>query len=589
MTRPLGFVVGLAFAGSLVCTPVLAQEVGVSTAGSEEEPEVGVASEEEPEVGVASEEEPEVGVASEEEPEVGVASEEEPEVGVATGEEPEVGVATGEEPEVAVASEEEPAEVAVASEEEPAPRTEAEVPQNPFGESPRVALPPAPTNDRASTGGSDEVREEGEEPTLARRDVPRYDGRTAPTATVEEGLLWIPRVLFFPVHLVLEYVFRQPIGWFLTTMERERWHVLFIDFFTWDERNAGIVPTTLWDFGFVPAVGLYFFWNDAFVEGNDIRAQVGFGGPEWLRATLVDRARLTDQFELGVTVDAWRRPDQIFEGIGWDSSVSRRSRFFRNYVDGRVDLRFRPWRESEVRFGAGVIWNDFAQNGFNPDIEEGDPSLEQAIAQGFYDAPPGIEGYTAYYQRLDVVVDSREARPAPGHGVRVEGFVHQGFDLNSVTERRWMRYGGALGGYLDVSEQRVLSLSATFRFAEPLGTSSPVPFTELASLGNESVVMSGFLQGQLVGRSATAVTLEYRYPIWVFLDGSLHASIGNVFGERFSDFDFDRLRASFGFGFRSSGDRDQAFDVLLAFGTAPFVEGGGVESVRLVLGSRQGF
>ena len=124
--------------------------------------------------------------------------------------------------------------------------------------------------------------------------------------------------------------------------------------------------------------------------------------------------------------------------------------------------------------------------------------------------------------------------------------------------------------------------------ADPLG-SADVPFIEQAQLGGSNLVMSGFLRGALIGRSAAALTFEYRYPIWVFLDGSLHASIGNVFDEHFSDFDVERLRMSFGLGFRSIGDRDQSFNVLVAFGSEPFTLGANIESVRLVVGSQQGF
>ncbi|MCZ7685502.1 MAG: BamA/TamA family outer membrane protein [Sandaracinaceae bacterium] len=210
------------------------------------------------------------------------------------------------------------------------------------------------------------------------------------------------------------------------------------------------------------------------------------------------------------------------------------------------------------------------------------------MAQGWYDLPPGIEGYTAYQQRLRVVIDSREDRPAPGHGVRIEGFVDQGFDLEEPIDRRWIRYGGALGGFLDVGNNRVLGLWGLVRLADPLG-SEPVPFVEQIALGGEPLLMAGFLRGALRGRSAAVATLEYRYPIWVFLDGSLHFSVGNVFDEHFEDFDVERLRMSFGLGFRSIADRDQSFNVLVAFGSEPFVTGANIDSVRIVVGSQQGF
>ncbi len=430
------------------------------------------------------------------------------------------------------------------------------------------------------------ARQPGEPPSIPRRAIPDYDNRPEPGPSAEEIALWIPRVLFFPVHVIFEYVLRQPIGWLMTTAERERWTVLLVDFFTWNDRSAGLVPTAFFDFGFQPSAGLYFWWNDLGAPGNQLRTTVAFGGVDWLRATVSDRVQTSRETELAFTVDAWRRPDYIFSGFGWDSQIDQRSRYFHNYVDGNVAFRFRPWRESEISFAAGVRWNDFASNGYA--FASSDPPLASAVSQGWYALPPGFDGYTAYQQRLRVVIDSREERPAPGHGVRVEGFVDQGFDLQEPTDRRWMRYGGLLGGFVDVGSNRVLALWGLVRLADPLG-SAPVPFVEQIGLGGEPLLMAGFLRGSLRGRSAAVMTLEYRYPIWVFLDGSLHFSVGNVFDEHFVDFDVERLRMSFGIGFRSIGDRDQSFNVMLAFGSEPFVDGANVDSVRIVIGSQQGF
>jgi hypothetical protein len=430
------------------------------------------------------------------------------------------------------------------------------------------------------------LREEGQPPSIPRRPMPDYDGRADPGMSVEEGLLWIPRVLFFPIHVIFEYVLRQPIGWFLTTAEREQWSVVLIDFFTWNERKSGLVPTAFFDFGFQPSVGLYFWWNELFAEENSFRAQIGFGGVDWLRATISDRVQTSRETELAVTVDAWRRPDNIFQGIGWSSTQDERSRFFLNYVEGRIDFRIRPWRASEIAISTGVRWNDFEQGGYQ--FQGDDPSLGEAVMQGWYPLPDGMDGYTSQNQRLQITIDTREDRPAPGHGVRIEAFADQGFDLTNIIERRWIRYGGAAGGFLDVGSNRVLALWGLAHFADPLGE-APVPCTELVSLGGDPLIMSGFLRGSLLGRSGVVATLEYRYPIWVFLDGSLHFSVGNVFDEHLSDFDVERLRMSFGLGIRSIGDRDQSFSLLVAFGSRPFIEGGDIDSVRLVIGSTQGF
>ena len=101
--------------------------------------------------------------------------------------------------------------------------------------------------------------------------------------------------------------------------------------------------------------------------------------------------------------------------------------------------------------------------------------------------------------------------------------------------------------------------------------------------------MRGFRPGAIIGRSALAATFEYRYPVWVFFDGSAHLSVGNAFGAHLDGFDGENLRMSFGLGIRSVGRRDTSFNALIAFGTETFAHGADIDTVRLVIGTNRGF
>src|SRR5882672_11646978 len=52
-------------------------------------------------------------------------------------------------------------------------------------------------------------------------DPAAYRGRTNHT-TFEEGILWVPRILFFPFHLLAEYGFRRPTYAIAAWADRER-------------------------------------------------------------------------------------------------------------------------------------------------------------------------------------------------------------------------------------------------------------------------------------------------------------------------------------------------------------------------------
>ena len=231
------------------------------------------------------------------------------------------------------------------------------------------------------------------------------------------------------------------------------------------------------------------------------------------------------------------------------------------------------------------------------------PSRRAAIPE-----PPGLaDGYNVLRTGIEAAVDTRYRRDQepifetdgsepPGTGIRVLGRVEH---FTGLTENRpfsyapeqhysWIRYGGAIGGFIDLNEyQRVLGLTVFAEFADPL-EGGEIPFTEQVSLGGARP-MRAFLTGRLVDRSAAVAQLSYEWPIWVFLDGTLHYAVGNVFGEHLDGFELGLLRQSIALGIRSNTSRDHPFEILLGFGTKTFDEGSELDSLRIQFGATSGF
>ncbi|HYJ10567.1 MAG TPA: hypothetical protein VEX18_16205, partial [Polyangiaceae bacterium] len=101
--------------------------------------------------------------------------------------------------------------------------------------------------------------------------------------------------------------------------------------------------------------------------------------------------------------------------------------------------------------------------------------------------------------------------------------------------------------------------------------------------------MAGFRSGRLYDRSSAVVTLRYSWPIWLSLNGSIQAGLGNVFGARFAGLRPGRARLSTAIGLETYGSRDVVFQALVGFGSETLERGGDLESSRLVLGVRSGF
>jgi Omp85 superfamily domain len=418
----------------------------------------------------------------------------------------------------------------------------------------------------------------------AKREMPDYDGRGEPPTTAGDVALWVPRVAFSPFYFVSEYVIRRPLAWFITTAERNQWPSAIVNFFTFGpDKKAGVVPTALLDFGFKPSVGLYAFWDDLLGEGNHLRLHASTWGEDWLQGSVADRIPVGKDATFDLRVEGVRRPDQVFYGLGPRSLNADRVRYGIDRLQARPVFETTWWRGSRVSVEGGVKHVEFRDKRCCEDAGLGD-----ALREGRFPSPPAFDkGFTSVYQRGELTVDSREPRPTSQTGVRVELEVEQGANVRSSADS-WLRYGGSVGGYLDVKNNRTVSASVTTLFVDPLAAGATIPFTEQIVLGG-SGPMRGYLYGRLVDRSAAIATLKYRWPIWVFLDGTMQASLGNVFGPQLEDFKTKLLRLSGAVGVESIGGADHTFEFLLGFGSETFDQGASVTSFRLVFGTNRGF
>lgn len=421
----------------------------------------------------------------------------------------------------------------------------------------------------------------GESP---KRAMPDYDNRGDDPTTAGEVALWVPRVILSPLYFVSEYVIRRPLGWLITTAEQKQWPSAIVNFFTFGpDKKAGIAPTFFLDLGFRASVGFYAFWDDLLGPGNHLRMHFSTFGADWIQGAVADKIPIGKDGFFDLRFEGIHRPDFVFHGLGPNSLQYNRSRFGVDKLQARPVFETTWWKGSRVTIEGGVRYVDFRDDRCCED-----PSLESKIADGTFTAPPGYrEGYTAVFERGEFTVDTRDPRPESQTGARLELEVEQGSNVRQSASN-WIRYGGSVGGFLDVHNNRTVSLSVTTLFVDPVSSGATIPFTEQVVLGG-SGPMRGFLYGRLVDRSAAIATLKYRWPIWVFLDGAIQGAIGNVFGPQLEDFKAKLLRVTANVGVETVGTADHTFEILLGFGTETIDYGANVNSVRFLFGTNRGF
>jgi hypothetical protein len=413
-----------------------------------------------------------------------------------------------------------------------------------------------------------------------KRTVPDYDGIGRPDAKGDNAGKWLARLLLSPLWFTTEYGMRQPAGALTTAVEKGDFATRVYDTFTFGPHHSmGIIPVGFIEFGFNPSVGVYGFWNDAFIKGNDIRLHYELWPSEWFGGSLTDRFRIDRDRWMQLRMTATRRPDEVFYGTGPDTPQWHQSRYGIDKFEASGAIETKTWRSSRIRGTLGVRKVDIFRGHYGSD-----PSIDDEARAGGFDLPFGFNrGYMGPFTDLHLVVDSRKRDETRGSSVRFEAESEQGADVEHTPASGWIRYGANAGAFIDLNNHgRILSLQVAALFADPLGGSGQIPFTELVTLGGD-VWMRGYFPGRLVDRSAAIAQLGYSWPVAPKLGATMQAAVGNVFGMHLEDFDPKLLRISAAFGLEAHiGDPPLQF--LVGFGSEPIVRGATIDSFRITVG-----
>jgi hypothetical protein len=442
---------------------------------------------------------------------------------------------------------------------------------------PRDALPPPPSA-----------------PPGEKRPLPDYSGRAPTPGTPGESFVWGPRVLLFPAYLVTEYGLRRPLVAAGNFAERHYLWQRVYHLLTWDDGRSAVYPIFDLQVALKSTAGAALVAHDLGAPGHDLHASAAFANQGVLNLRARDRVSLWPRRQGGVYAHVtWvRRPDGMYFG---GSAVSRESDLRYYAYDDRaaevgLDGRLGGMNRLSLELGLRDIH-------FGTDTRSGErPSVGARFGGlGQMPLPPGFGGYTLLRPRVRLVLDSRDPdfeRPT-GTGVRLEADGQYGRAIGAIADAdgfSFLGWGAALAGFWDVSGvNHVLALEVVARFIEPI-SGADLPFTELASLGGPEQ-LRGFYAGRFRDRSAVAATLQYRYPIWAYVDGELFAGVGNAYPGHLRGLAAETLYLSYGGGLRSTFSREVSIVATVAAGTRRFDDPAftALDATHLLLAAVHGF
>ena len=428
-------------------------------------------------------------------------------------------------------------------------------------------------------------------PPGSKRPTPAYQGREGDAPDLATTLVWVPRVIFFPVHAVAEYGLRRPVVGAITLAEKHYVFARLERVFTWWNGRAGFFPVFRFDLGLKPMVGFQAFGHGVGHPDNDVAASASFWNDRLLTVRARDSARVFRDRTgtLMVKASYLRRPDGLFYGIGSDTRNEDKTLFFYRRMEVGTGLEGKLGGLNRIGVDLTLRSARFegsSTSGTTPNLVTRLGGLDQPPL------PPGFSnGYALLVPRLAVVLDSRRPREEEyrGSGLRLEADASYAVDPGD-TATSFVSWGGEGAALWDFTGYgHVLGARIYTHFTEKVG-SNPVPFTELATLGGPEL-MRGFLTGRFLGASAFEATLQYRYPIWSFADAEVFSSAGNTFDGHLRGFALSRLFLSWGLSLRTTLSRETSLGLTVAFGSNRFDESDfrPADSFRFFLGLNEGF
>ena len=387
-----------------------------------------------------------------------------------------------------------------------------------------------------------------------------YDGRVHRPG-LRDDLLAVPRIVLAPLRLTFKAL-AVPVHHLLDWDEVKHVHEKIWAALTTRDGLIGVRPSFQYSISFAPVIGLRFFDRKLLGPRTDFSATAMTGGIDIFYGEVSARPLPPDR-AIEVTVNATynKRNDQVFTGIGYASENHQTiqttpSRYAIDALDagGRLTWIARPGLFFDVDTGFGLrrFGNGREIAGEKPIAEV--YCLRDLAGQcipGTVDPVqvPGFHEGTQFFRGgVTLRADSRDNSYMPSSGALVEIGADWSHGLGS-DRSDYARMHAATSAVLDLWQRsRTLVFRIEANDLEPIGY-APVPFSEMIVLGGPDT-FRGFRPGRFRNFSSLFTGVEYRWPIWMWMDATVFGEYGGVFGRGFEGFSFARMAPDLGAGVR---------------------------------------
>jgi len=369
----------------------------------------------------------------------------------------------------------------------------------------------------------------------------RSDGRLDPIPRRRWRL--VPQVLLFPLR-ALFWGLEWPIGAALRVEDRVHPFRRALDALTWSGGTRGLRPAFYYSTIYIPEFGLRYYDHLTLGVDTNLEVTTTVGGANYVYSGLtVEPTRTTAP--IGVIFDVLfdRRGDLLYNGFGSHTySAAPAGRYLMNAVESRLAVRVRPqpWLAFYATISTGL---KRFQNG---DRVGGDPGV---VYVWDTNTIPGFTHGTSFIRAgVGGILDLRDHRSRASTGLLIDAAFDytRGIDGDFATYERFRAKAGVpIPLWL---RTHVLWLQAATALAWQDGPVA-IPFTEVPTLGGPDD-LRGFRFQDFRDLSSFWVTAEYRWPMWMWVDGALFFDYGGVFGRNYAGFNTQRMQPDVGVALR---------------------------------------
>jgi outer membrane protein assembly factor BamA len=387
-------------------------------------------------------------------------------------------------------------------------------------------------------------REQQSDPHPAQAKEQPNPGSAAPPDSLDPNL--IPyrternlAVQIFSSPAKLWHLIWSPLGALVIWMEQPKGKSTFAEYFLSDDRRAGFIPMLI--VGDNTPVSLQLLAFDRRFFGSDVHfaAELEYNNTQnnKLKFRLADSNLLNSHFYYDFRVRIFKDSEETYF---YEANDGKRSQSKTSYAidQNSVILNFGYSRSKRLRLGVFLGANDAA-------IRDGDRDADEPV---FSQRPvPGLGRAGMLTTGVALQLDSRRDYPRLSRGQLIN-FVY--------------KYGREFDG--DRYEYQGLTLAATQYFTLPFlahnrrlaargrleklwtPNDREIPFYELSILG-DAYTLRGYDEGRFRDLGSLLLNIEYRYPIWDWVDAVLFLDAGQVYHD-FDQIALDRFHYGFGAG-----------------------------------------